>query len=386
MTYSALQQKGFELAERLAALPLKERLGIIARTFGCETAKIEMSACTGRWQGYTDIYLALDDGTHIGIGTLRTSEARSAAMVGKCVNSMVARYHPDMVSETKRLAAAALMAREAADNEIAFDKGLKPYTFLNVELCGSDSEKAIGFLGWYYVTLAVDGKIFGHHDSGLANDIYRGVVSEQSGAAEYYVAAALPEGDVDYVFRNVGHSSHNGMYQCELSNDARNRAEQTLAERERENEKISKAAAYIVETSARETLYGNYITYPDSIPDDIMTESEFLKYKDRIADELYGYEAVAQVDIEDDGAIDVTMYLAYCPNYEPDRDERDEYPDDREILDALSSKIVPVPAPEKPTSPERKPSLLEKLAQNKQKAAAQPSAGGSRKKDGMEVE
>jgi hypothetical protein len=175
---------------------------------------------------------------------------------------------------------------------------------------------------------------------------------------------------------------HGNYALAEDTDEARSRAEKTLLERE--NVKISKAAAYIVETSALCTEYGNYITYPGGIPDDIMTADEFKKYKDRIADEILEYEAVAQVDVGDDCSIDVTMYLAYCPNYIPHPEEREEYPDDREILDALQSKAVR--EPEKPPFPERKPSLLGKLEQNKQKAAqaGRPDAS-ERKPSGREV-
>jgi hypothetical protein len=268
----------------------------------------------------------------------------------------------------KELAAAAILTREPVDNAIAAEKGLKPYTFLNVELNDGSYKVQGGYIGWYYVTLAVDGKIFGHLESGLVDNISRGDFAGRGGKPEYFVAGALPESSVDYVFGNVGFSSASGLYHCNLSDAARARAEKTLAARERENEKISRAAAYIVETSAFGTMYGNYITYPGDIPDDIMTADEFEKYRSRIADELLEYEAVAQVDLDDDGSIDVTMHLAYCPNYIPDIEERDQFPDDREILDALKSKVV---HESKESQPERKPSLLDKLELNKQRVAAQ---------------
>ncbi len=385
MTYTELQQKGFEIAKQHEALPLDERLGLIARTFGCKQARVETSDCGGKWQGYTDIYIVFDNGLNIGIGNCPTPQAKSADTVNGFVNDTLARYHPDIVKEAKERATAAFLECEAADNLIAAKKMLIPYTFLNVELIDGSDNAYAGYMGWYYVTLAVEGKIFGHLESGLASDISCGTVAGRGAIDGYHVAGGLKEDDVDYVLGNVGFSSESGLNKCDISNAARLRAEQALAGRESENGKIAKAAAYIVETSALGTEYGNYITYPRNIPKDIMTVDEFEKLKGKIVYEILGYESVAQADIDDDGSIDLTMYLAYCPNYIPHPEERGEYPDDREILDALQSKFQP--EPEKPPLPERKPSLLGKLEQNKQKAAAQAgrSDAGKQKSNGLDV-
>ncbi len=79
---------------------------------------------------------------------------------------------------TKEAALPALLQREAKDNEIAAQKGLKPYTLLNVEFNEGADEKTGGYIGWYYVTLAVDGKICTHLETGLNHDIASGKVSD----------------------------------------------------------------------------------------------------------------------------------------------------------------------------------------------------------------
>ena len=86
-------------------------------------------------------------------------------------------------------------------------------------------------MGWYYVTLAVDGKICTHLETGLNYDIADGKVSDTHTRADYYPAGALKETDVDYVFNNVGFSSASTLYAVPLREDVRERAEQTLAER-----------------------------------------------------------------------------------------------------------------------------------------------------------
>ena len=108
---------------------------------------------------------------------------------------------------------------------------MKPYTLLNVEFNEGADEKTGGYIGWYYVTLAVDGKICTHLETGLNHDIADGKVSDTPTRANYYPAGALKEADVDYVFNNVGFSSASTLYTVPLRDDVRERAEKTLAER-----------------------------------------------------------------------------------------------------------------------------------------------------------
>ena len=95
---------------------------------------------------------------------------------------------------------------------------------------GADGKS--GYMGWYYVTLAVDGKICTHLETGLAHDIASGTVSDTPTRENYFAAGALKEDQVDYVMNNVGFSSTSDLYSLPLHDDVRERAEKTLAERE----------------------------------------------------------------------------------------------------------------------------------------------------------
>ena len=101
---------------------------------------------------------------------------------------------------------------------------------------------------------------------------------------------------------------------------------------------LEKAAAHILETSARETMSGSYAMYADDIPADIISQTLFLKHIDTIAGILSEYGAVLDIDISPDDGIYMVLGLAYCPNYEPSPEEADEYPDDRQILNPLESR------------------------------------------------
>lgn len=226
-----LQQKGMEIARRYESLPLQDRLNIIAKTFGCKTASIKTIPCTGsKWRGTSDVSIVLDNGTSLFVGNYRTPQAKTAKVQNECVNGALASYNPEIVSETKERSRAALLKLEAQDNAIAAQKGLKPYTFLNVELCDGSDEASGGHIGWYYVTLAVDGKIIAHIESGLNYNIARGILRESR--PNYFPAGALKDHDVDFVFNNVGFASSKDLYTFPLNENARERAEIRLTERQ----------------------------------------------------------------------------------------------------------------------------------------------------------
>ena len=99
-----------------------------------------------------------------------------------------------------------------------------------MELNDGTADKGGGYIGWYYVTLAVDGKIHAHLETGLAHSIASGTVSEIPTREKYFTAGALKEAYVDYVFNNVGFSSISDMYSLPISQDVLERAEKTLVE------------------------------------------------------------------------------------------------------------------------------------------------------------
>ena len=226
-----LQKKAVEIADRYKDLPLQGKIDIIAQAFGCKTGEIRTSPCTGKWRGTSDMSIHFDNGASLFIGNHLTPKAKTVKVQTECVNSALVRYNPEIVQATKEAALPVLLQREAKDNEIAAQKGLKPYTLLNVEFHDGADEQTGGYMGWYYVTLAVDGKICTHLETGLNYDIADGKVSDTHTRADYYPAGALKETDVDYVFNNVGFSSASTLYTVPLREDVRERAEQTLAER-----------------------------------------------------------------------------------------------------------------------------------------------------------
>ena len=204
---------------------------MIAQAFGGTAGRIETSPCTGKWRGTSDISIRFDNGASLFLGNRLTPKAKTAAVQRELVNATLLRYNPEIVSAAKEAALASLMEREAKDNAIAAQKGLNPYTLLNVEFNDGADGQSSGYMGWYYVTLAVDGNICSHIETGLNYDIADGKVSAEPTREKYFAAGALKDSEVDYVFNNVGFSSASGLYALPVSDAVLQRAEKTLAER-----------------------------------------------------------------------------------------------------------------------------------------------------------
>lgn len=209
---------------------MQDKVDIIARAFGCSTGRIVTSPCSGKWHGTSDISIRFDNRCSLFIGNERTRQAKTKRVQNELLDYALVWYNPEIVEITKKTAIEHLRMRAEKDNAVAVQKGLKPYTVLNVELHNGTHGKDSGYIGWYYVTIAVEGKIHAHLESGLNHDISHGEVSESYRKASYYTAGALEEADVDYVFNNVGFSTTSGLYTLDISDTVRERAEKTLTE------------------------------------------------------------------------------------------------------------------------------------------------------------
>lgn len=128
-----LQKRAIEIAKQYENLPMEERLAIIAQTFNCKSGKIETSLCTGKWRGTSDISIRFDNGTSLFIGNFSTPKAKTLKVQSECVNKALVWYNPEIVRLTKETALEPLRKQEQKDNAAALEKGLKPYTLLNVE-------------------------------------------------------------------------------------------------------------------------------------------------------------------------------------------------------------------------------------------------------------
>ena len=224
-----LQKQAVKIAKRYEQFSMKEKIGVIAQAFSCTSGVITFSPCRGRWRGTSVISIRFDNGRDLFLGNCMTRKAKTKKVRQELVNDALAQYNPELICITRETAYTALKKRELQDNAIAAEKGLKSYTLLNVEFSDGADQQSSGYMGWYYVTLAIGGKIRAHLETGLRYDIALGRVSPTPTQWNYYVAGALKESEVDYVFNNVGFSSTSGLYSLPLCTAAQERAELELA-------------------------------------------------------------------------------------------------------------------------------------------------------------
>ncbi|MDE6838902.1 MAG: hypothetical protein K2P33_10990 [Acutalibacter sp.] len=81
-----LQKKALEIAKRYEDLPVQEKMGIIARTFGCTAGQIETFPCTGKWRGTSDISICFDNGVSLFTGNESTPKAKTAKIQRETIN------------------------------------------------------------------------------------------------------------------------------------------------------------------------------------------------------------------------------------------------------------------------------------------------------------
>jgi hypothetical protein len=310
-----VQEQGIEIARKYARLPLEDRLNVIAGVFGCKTAKIQTSPCGGKWRGTSDMSIVFDNGNSLFIGNRRTPEAKKASVISEHVNNTLAKYSPEIVKIIKEKAIAGMKEREAIDNAVAKEKGLKPYKFLTVELNDGSNPQTSGYMGWWYVTLAVEDRIFGFLETGLCYDIEAGTVAESmfKSDGDYYVAGAVKPSEADFVYHNVGHTSKTDAYHTAISDEVRKRAEAAFAEETAQPEPAI--------TSTRESRL--YKHFAEMFPPVASGEYSYLKLESQGYDPL-SIEYIGENRISVMHTYTMNGDLMYDPmiEFEIDRDAR----------------------------------------------------------------
>lgn len=230
------EKKKVEIADQYKTLPFQDKINVLAKAFNATTGEITTSLCRGKYRGTSDIFVKFDNGVSLYIGNEITPKAKSKKVQNRYIDSALVEYNPETIEITKKNALVMLRKREVIDNKKAKEMGLKPYTLLNVEFNDGSDNKNSGYLGWYYVTLAIDGEIYTHLETGLHYDIATGKVTEFPSHEKYYVAGGLQESDVDYLFNNVGFSTEKKSYCLTIGNEILERAKATLEERNKNNQ------------------------------------------------------------------------------------------------------------------------------------------------------
>ena len=140
-------EKAVEIAQRYRDLKLEEKIRIIAQTFGCADGVIETHPCISQWLGTSDMFIRFDNGTSLFLGNNLTPKTKTVKLQTEYVDRALVKYNPEIVEITKKTALPTLLQRESRDNEIARQKGLKPYILINVEFVDGCEKRIAGHMG-----------------------------------------------------------------------------------------------------------------------------------------------------------------------------------------------------------------------------------------------
>ena len=227
---TTMEQREKEIFEKYKNLSLQGKVAVLAQTFGKKSGTIQSTPCFGKWRGSSDVVIRFDDGTSLFVGITLTPKAKTVSWRTEYIDGLLTQYNPEIIAEKKAYALPILLEREKLDAAVAKEKGLPPYKVLTVEMQTDDYS-----LGWYYVTLEINGKIHPHRETGLDYAISKGNL-QAAPSRPYFISGATDPSNVDYVFDNVGFSTKDNLYTTIMSADALDRALQAQKERLAESE------------------------------------------------------------------------------------------------------------------------------------------------------
>ena len=228
---TTMEQRAKEIFEKYKNLSLQGKVAVLARTFGKKSGTIQSTPCFGKWRGSSDVVIRFDDGTSLFVGITLTPKAKTVSWRTEYIDGLLTQYNPEIIAEKKACALPILLEREKLDAAVAKEKGLPPYKMLTVEMQTDDYYS----LGWYYVTLEINGKIHPHRETILAYDISKGNL-QAAPSRTYFTSGGTDPSNVDYVFDNMGFSTKDNLYTTIMSANALERALQAQKERMAESE------------------------------------------------------------------------------------------------------------------------------------------------------
>ena len=86
---------------------------------------------------------------------------------------------------------------------------------------------------------------------------------------------------------------------------------------------ITKVVNCMVKEAAENTSSSNWIMGHDDVSH-LISKEDYDLYKNLIVHEMSRREELLDIQVDNDGNIDVIVGLAYCPNYEPTREEEEQ--------------------------------------------------------------
>lgn len=207
MTRDFLEEERTTLATQYTTLPLKEKVDVLAKTFGYEHGILKTKPCRRKWRGYSDIFVEFEPETELFLGAQTTKNAKLKGVQNKLIDEVLKLYNPEIVELTKQKALKILKKLEKRDNKIATKNNLMTYKLIDVNLCNHGS-----YLGSYYVKLSINGKPRNFIESGLKYSIMHADEERILEKRDFRPASGIKEDEIDFIFRGYGFSTKSNSY------------------------------------------------------------------------------------------------------------------------------------------------------------------------------
>ena len=143
------------------------KMNLLAHFFDAKKGTKTSQRCRGKWAGTTDYFVKFDNGKEFFI-------SNGMERFEKSLDFYIGVYDGFRSMKLEIIKALAEMAKE--DNRNAEDKGLSPYKIVDVDYVKSNSD----YLGWFYVTIEVNGQITTVMETNLHYSIKNAIVEKDT--------------------------------------------------------------------------------------------------------------------------------------------------------------------------------------------------------------
>lgn len=174
----------------------------LAKLFNANTGKRVGSPCRGKYRGATDYSVVFDNGEEFCI-------SQGMKDFDNILKEEIDKY--SQFHKNKQDILNTLLEMEKCDNSNARERGLSEYKIIDI-----DYGKNGTHLGWFYLTVSINGKerhiCETNFDIAISRGI-EGVVKYIEGLnGKFWCAGGLSESEVDFVFHGCGYSSTSNSY------------------------------------------------------------------------------------------------------------------------------------------------------------------------------
>lgn len=183
---------------------VQESMDRLAQLFGATNGTKVFSNCTGKYRGYRDYSVQFDNGVEFFI-------TMGAKHFKEELEERVNLY--SNFQEKKQAILQEFVKVMESDRDKANLLGLKGYKVLDI-----DYMKSGHHIGWFYITIEVEGKVINHMETNTSyaiRSLANGNEVDLHRDRQYFIAGGLDK--ADYIFNGTGFDSESEIYTVKVA-------------------------------------------------------------------------------------------------------------------------------------------------------------------------